>query len=89
MSKAAPALGMTKIDRREYHMRQISEKVAKTCGPLPTQIQNHCVSNREHDKLPYTNPKDRYHISSAQNYPLNIGEFLRDNAGDYALKVNV
>jgi hypothetical protein len=89
VSKAAPALGMTKIDHHECHMHQISEKVTKTCGPLPTQIQNHCVLKCEHDKLPYTNLKDRYHISSAQNYPLNIGEFLCDNAEDYALKVNV
>jgi hypothetical protein len=52
--------------------------MAKTCGLLPTQIQNHCIPNHEYDKLPYTNPKDRYHISSAQNHPLNIGEFLHE-----------
>ena len=76
---------MTKIDRREHHMRQISEKVAKTSGPLP---QNHHVPNEDNDKLPYTSPKDRYHISSSQDHPLYIGNFLRENERDPALKVN-
>ena len=78
---------MTRIDRREHHMRQISEKVTLASGPLPTGAQSHRVPDHGEDRLPYTNPKDRYHISSAQKYPLNVGQFLRDNRGDPALKV--
>jgi hypothetical protein len=80
---------MTKIDRREHSMRRISEKVAKTSGPLPTRAESHHVPIRDNDKLPYTNPKDRYHIGSTQDYPLPIGKFMCDNEGDPALKVNI
>jgi hypothetical protein len=80
---------MTRIDRREHHMRHISENVTKASGPLPARTQSHHVPDQDNDRLPYTNPKDRYHISSAQKYPLHIGEFLRDNRGDPALKVDV
>ena len=77
---------MAKIDRREHRMRQISDKVANIYGALPTRTQSHHVGNRENDRLPYTNPKDRYHISSSENYPLLIGTFIRENRGDPALK---
>ena len=79
---------MTKIHRREHHMRQISAKVTKAFGPLPTGSRSHHVPDRDNDRLPHTNPKDRYHISSSQTYPLDIGKFLRENKGDPALKVN-
>lgn len=79
---------MTKIERRQHHMRQISEKVAETSGPLPTETPNHHVM-KDLDKLSYTNPKDRYHISPAQYDPLEIGKFIHDNVGDPAFKVNI
>ncbi|KAF8577949.1 hypothetical protein K439DRAFT_1648918 [Ramaria rubella] len=59
VSKATPALGMTKIDRRETHMRQIS-----------TQVGN----------------AERYHISPSQEFPLDLGRFLREHQGDAAVK---
>ena len=80
---------MAKIDRHEHRMRQISEKVASTYGALPTRTRSHHVANRDSDKLPYTNPKDRYHISSSQNYPLSLGTFIRNNEGDPALKASI
>lgn len=77
---------MTKIDRRESHMQTISSKVATKSGVLPART--HIVSPLDKDKLPYTNPKERYHISPSQRYPLDIEPFLQENSGDPALKVS-
>jgi hypothetical protein len=79
---------MTKIDRRETQMREISAKVQRFMGPLPSRAQSHHVSALETEKLPYTDPRERYHISPSQHFPLNIGQFLRKNPGDPALKVS-
>jgi hypothetical protein len=78
---------MTLIDCRETHMRQISAHVAKTSGKLPTRAHSHHVLASDKEKLPYTDPKECYHISPSQHWPLEIGTFLHENSGDPAVKV--
>jgi hypothetical protein len=41
------------------------------------------------EKLPFTDPRQRYHISTSQNNPLDIGIFLRSHKGDPALQVQL
>jgi hypothetical protein len=79
---------MTRIDRRESHMRNISDRFQEAEGMLPKRACSHHVSSREADKLPYTDPKERYHISTSQKLPLDLGRFLREHSQDPALEVS-
>lgn len=81
VSKSATAAGISKLDRRETHMRSINANVqgGKTSHPLHTD---------DEAKLPFTDPKDHHHISREKRYPDDIGVMLMKYEGDPALKVS-
>ncbi|KAF8531474.1 hypothetical protein JB92DRAFT_3152054 [Gautieria morchelliformis] len=86
VSKAASSSRMTKIDWRKSHMWNITKRFQEAEGMLPQCTHTHHVSSLEADKLPYTDPKECYHISPSQKQLLDIGRFLREHPQDPALK---
>ena len=46
------------------------------------------VDNLNNDeKLAYTSPEERYHISSSTRYPVNLFQWLKKNQNDPITKV--
>ena len=80
MSKTAVAEGISRLDRREMHMRSVHENVdGRHSGhPLVTSHEN---------ELPFTDPHGHYHLSRDQRNPQDIGALLHDHEGDPVMKV--
>jgi hypothetical protein len=73
--------GLTRVERREYNMRAVIERVEGT--------QQQSVSGVElEEAIAYhTDPRKRYHISTDRRSPINIHKFIADNAGNPAIEV--
>ncbi|KIJ53889.1 hypothetical protein M422DRAFT_242156 [Sphaerobolus stellatus SS14] len=81
VSKATPALGMTRLDQRETNMRNIRHNFLKSQSKQPEASE---FPEGEEEALPHNDPKARYVISSSRKYPMNIGHWLHENQEDIA-----
>jgi hypothetical protein len=41
------------------------------------------------EPLPYTKPRDHFHISDRTKFPVRISQFLEDNEDDVAVEVSI
>jgi hypothetical protein len=71
-------LNLSKIERRERHIRRIREKIWHSTPQVAT----------EHEDIVH-NPRAQYNIGKSQNSPVNISIFLQKNDGDPATKVSI
>ena len=79
---------MTKIDFLESLIHDIQDKVYDAMS-LPQRAHSHPVLVAQDDKLLYADPKQKYHISTSERYPLDIGYFIWEHNTDLALKSQV
>ncbi|KAF7967740.1 hypothetical protein HWV62_33264 [Athelia sp. TMB] len=64
---------MAGLERRETRIQRIYEKLYPQGKKLAEEPFAH-------------NPNEHHHIGTSENHPIDIGPFLRDNAGDPAIK---
>lgn len=67
---------MTRIERRETRLRRIRAKLQR-----PAKVRNGSATGSKA-------LQGRYHIGESENVYQHIGAFLRNNAGDPAIKVS-
>lgn len=65
---------MASIERRQAHLRRIRARFGSSHSP-------------QRETVP-TDPESHFHIGRSQNIYKDIGSFLRDGAGDPAMKVS-
>lgn len=70
-------LNLSKIERRERHIRRIREKIRPTVAQPALALED-LVHN----------PRAQYNIGKSQNWPVHIPSFLQKNDGDPATKVS-
>ncbi|KIJ40567.1 hypothetical protein M422DRAFT_256540 [Sphaerobolus stellatus SS14] len=86
VSKANPAMGLTKIDQREINIRHIGKLAGGRNKTMPSQAWSHCVPCDKDESLPPGNLSLRFQISTGRKFHFEIGQFLRENDGDPAVK---
>ena len=81
VSKAAPSLGMTHLERREAIMREIDLRVQASVQGASEELSH----------IPRTvkaPPPSRYYVSEAPDRPIEISHLFRDHSNDPAMKVH-